>query len=84
MKGFVLVVATILACCALTQSRAQTSRTCTRVYELKKELADSSRLLYLCANTSDLSDDCSSEFANVKSDAEDLEDAVGDANDDCE
>lgn len=85
MKGPSLAVAAVvLTCCMLTQSHAQTSRTCRRVYDLKKELADSTRQLYLCAQSTDLSDDCSTEFEAVKSDAEDLEDAVGDANGDCE
>jgi len=57
---------------------------CRQVYALKLELADSARKLYLCSSNSDLSDDCSSEFSEVKAGAEDLEDAVSNANGDCE
>ena len=85
MKRTALAIAAgVLVCCMLTQSHAQTSRTCRHVLDLKSELAESARQLYACANNGDLSDDCSSEYAAVKSDAEDLEDAVSDANSDCE
>jgi hypothetical protein len=85
MKGSSLAMAIgVLACCMLTQSHAQTSKTCRHILVLKKELADSAENLYQCADSKDLSDDCSSEFSTVRSDAEDLEDAVSEANGDCE
>jgi hypothetical protein len=81
-----LIAATLMvfACVLISQSQAQTSRKCNSIREDERELEDASIALAKCASVYDPSEDCNSQFNDVKDAHDALEDAISDANGDCE
>ena len=74
----------VLPCIFVSQSHAQTSRKCSAIRESEQELSDASRALAKCASVYDPADSCDSQFNEVKDAHDALDDAISDADDDCE
>lgn len=83
-RFFIATCLMALPCVLISQSQAQTSRECSTIRADEHELEYTSAALAKCASTYDPSDSCDSKFNNVKNAHDDLEDAVSDADDDCE
>jgi hypothetical protein len=73
-----------LPCILVSQSHAQTSRKCSAIREGEQELEDASRALAKCASIYDPTDSCDGQFNEVKDAHDALDDAISDADDDCE
>ena len=86
VNGTLIAIALLMLPCLLISqsSQAQTSRKCSALRTDERELQYASAALAKCASVYDPSDSCDTEFNDVRDAHDALEDAVSDANDDCE